>query len=66
MNVRSLSIEKADELLTVTQCVCVTETWFKDYLASESVGLAGYCCERKDRVERIGEGGGGGWGEEGG
>ena len=37
-------------------CVNVTETWFKSYLVLESVGLAGSCCERKDRVERGGGG----------
>ena len=37
-------------------CVNVTETWFKCHVDSEYVGLAGFCCERKDRVER--EGGG--------
>ena len=37
-------------------CVNVTETWFKSYMDSESVGLAGFCCERKDRVERGGGG----------
>ena len=37
-------------------CVNVTETWFKSYMASESVGLAGFCCERNDRVERGGGG----------
>ena len=37
-------------------CVCVTETWFKDFMSDESVGLSGYCCERKDRVGRVGRG----------
>ena len=59
MNARSLSIEKADELLSVESlndvlCVCVTETWFKEFLSNESVSLSGYCCERKDRVGRAG------------
>ena len=35
-------------------CVNVTETWFKSYMASGSVGLAGLFYERKDRVERGG------------
>ena len=37
-------------------CVNVTETWFKSYMAPESVGLTGFCCERKDRMERGGGG----------
>ena len=32
-------------------CVCMTETWFKGFMSPESVGLAGYCCERKDRED---------------
>ena len=61
VNVRSLSIEKADELLSVASlndvsCVCVTETWFKEFMSDESVSLSGYCCARKDRVGRAGGG----------
>ena len=61
VNARWLSIEKLDELLVVARmndvaCVNVTETWFKSFMASGSVGLAGLFYERKDRVER-----GGGW-----
>ena len=46
VNARSLSIEKADELLSISSlndvsCVCVTETWFKDFMTDESVGLSG-------------------------
>ena len=37
-------------------CVNLTETWFKSYMVSESVGLADFCCERKDRMERGGGG----------
>ena len=37
-------------------CVNVTDTWFKSYMDSESVGLAGFGCERKGRVERGGGG----------
>ena len=42
VNARSLSIEKADELLSVASlndvsCVCVTETWFKEFMSDESV-----------------------------
>ena len=44
VNARSLSIEKADELLSVSSrndvsCVCVMETWFKEFMSDESVGL---------------------------
>ena len=61
VNTRSLSIETLDELLVVARtnnvaCVNVTETWFKRYVDWESVGLASFCSERTDRVER--EGGG--------
>ena len=61
VNARSLRIEKSDELLCVAQmndvsCVCVTETWFKGFMSPESVGLAGFCCERKDREDRRGGG----------
>ena len=61
VNARSLSIEKADELQSVSSrndvsCVCVTETWFKDVMSDESVGLSGYFCESKDRVGRAGGG----------
>ena len=63
LNARSLSADKSDELLTVANlndvsCVCVTETWFKDYISSDVglVGLTGFSCERKDRE---GRGGGG-------
>ena len=47
VNARLLSIEKADELLSVASlndvsCVCLTETWFKDFMSDESVGLSGY------------------------
>ena len=62
LNARSFSIEKSDELRAVVHtndvgCVCVTETWFKPNLSTESVGLAGLCCDRKDRLEK----GGGEW-----
>ena len=61
VNARSLSIEKAEELLSVASlndvsCACVTETWFKEFMSDESVSLSGYCCERKDRVGRAGGG----------
>ena len=61
LNARSFSIEKSDELRAVVRtndvgCVCVTETWFKPNLSTESVGLAGLCCDRKDRLEKGGGG----------
>ena len=28
-------------------CVNVTESWFKSYMDSEYVGLAGFCCEKE-------------------
>ena len=55
VNALSLSIETLDELLMVAlmnDVACVNITWFKSYIASEYIGLAGFCCERKDRVER--------------
>ena len=53
-NVRSLSIEKLDELnVTVgihdVSVISVTETWFKDYMGSDSLNLHGFNLERKDR-----------------
>ena len=29
--------------------VCVSETWFKDYMDSSSLTMQGFCLERKDR-----------------
>ena len=54
LNARSLSIEKLDELnVTVgihyVSVICVTETWFKDYMGSDSLNLPGFNLERKDR-----------------
>ena len=61
VNARSLNIDKLDELLLVARlndvnCANITETWFKGYMDSEYVGLAGFSCERKDRVETGGGG----------
>ena len=44
LNARSLSIEKLDELkVTVgihdVSVVCVSETWFKDYMGNHSLNL---------------------------
>ena len=54
LNARSLSIEKLDELkVTVAlhdvSVVCVSETWFKDYMGNDSLNLHGFNLERKDR-----------------
>ena len=54
LNARSLNSEKVDELhVTVTthdvSIVCVSETWFKDYMDSSSLTMQGFCLERKDR-----------------
>ena len=48
-----VSIEKLDELnVTVgihdLSVVCVTETWFKDYMGNDSLNLHGFNLERKD------------------
>ena len=61
VNARSLSTEKMDELLAVARnnevsLICVTETWFSEYVPLESVSLPGYCCERRDRLDRRGGG----------
>ena len=45
LNARSLSIEKRDDV----SVICVTETWFKDYMGSDSLNLHGFNLERKDR-----------------
>ena len=54
LNARSLSIEKLDELnvnvgIHDVSVICVTETWFKDYMGSDSLNLHGFNLERKDR-----------------
>ena len=54
LNARSLNSEKVDELhVTVAthdvSTVCVSETWFKDYMDSSSLTMQGFCLERKDR-----------------
>ena len=55
INARSLSTEKRDELQAIVDLynvsiVCITETWFKEYIGDESVSLYGYNLERKDRT----------------
>ena len=55
LNARSLSIEKLDEInVTVgihdVSVICVTETWFKDYMGNDSLNLHGFNLERKDRT----------------
>ncbi len=56
VNARSLNSEKSDELHVVTEInqVCVTQTWFKDYMPDEAVQLQGFNCERNDRLGRAG------------
>ena len=53
LNARSLSTEKIDELQAIVDLynvsiICITETWFKEYIGDESVSLYGYNLERKD------------------
>ena len=56
INARSLSTEKRDELQAIVDLyynvsiVCITETWFKEYIGDENVSLYGYNLERKDRT----------------
>ena len=50
----ALSIEKLDELKVTVEIhdvsvVCVSETWFKDYMGKDSLNLYGFNLERKDR-----------------
>ena len=46
LSARSLNSEKVDEHVTV----CVSETWFKDYMDSSSLTMQGFCLERKERA----------------
>ena len=60
-NARSLSTEKMDELFAVVSnnsvsIICITETWFKGYVPTESVSIPGFNCERRDRSDRRGGG----------
>ena len=51
LNATSLSTDKIDELhLYNVSIVCITETWFKEYIGDESVSLYEYNLERKDRA----------------
>ena len=48
-------LKKIDELQAIVDLynvsiVCLTETWFKEYIGDESVSLNGYNLERKDRT----------------
>ena len=57
LNARSLNTEKIDELQVIASnlnvsIICVTETWLKNYIADESVSINGFCCERRNRVNR--------------
>ena len=61
INARSLSNEKLDELQAVSEAhradiLCITETWFTQYVSDDSVSLDDYVCERTDRTD--GRGGG--------
>ena len=61
VNARSLNMEKVEELQVIVDyydvsIACITETWFKDYMGSESLSLDGFCLERKDRDCRRGGG----------
>ena len=47
LSARSLNSEKVDELHVT---VCVSETWFKDYMDSSSLTMQGFCLERKERA----------------
>ena len=54
LNARSLCTDKIDELqVTVgvhdVSLVCVSETWFKEYMGNDSLNLYGFNLERKDR-----------------
>ena len=54
LNARSLRTDKIDELqVTVgvhdVSLVCVSETWFKEYMGNDSLNLYGFNLERKDR-----------------
>lgn len=61
LNARSLNTEKIDELSAVASnnsvsVICITETWFNDYMPTDSVCIQGYYCERRDRSNRRGGG----------
>ena len=54
LNARSFSIEKLDELNVTfgihdVSVLCVTETWFMDYMGNDSLYLHGFNLERKYR-----------------
>ena len=53
---RSLTIEKLDELkvglivyINNASVVCVSETWFRDYIVNDSLNVHGFTLERNDR-----------------
>ena len=61
INARSLNAEKVDELQVIVDdydidVVCITETWFREYMDDTSLALEGFCLERKDRDHRRGGG----------
>ena len=50
-----MSSEKVDEIPAIVDLhnvsiVCITETWFTEYIGDESLSLYGYNLERKDRM----------------
>ena len=57
LNAWSLNIEKRDELQIIVEefnvsIVCVTESWFKEYITDDCVAIDVFYCERKDRLDR--------------
>ena len=57
VNARSLNNEKLDELHVLVSdfnvsVVCVTETWFKEYMDDSNVAINGFYCERKDGLDK--------------
>ena len=56
-NAWSLNIEKRYELQIIVEefnvsIVCVTESWFKEYITDDCVAIDGFYCVRKDRLDR--------------
>ncbi len=54
-DVVTYDLKKIDELQAIVDLynvsiVCITETWFKEYIGDESASLYGYNLERKDRT----------------
>ena len=32
--------------------MCITESWFKEYITDDCVAIDGFYCDRKDRLDR--------------